>query len=49
MKAFASTLLAAALTVAVAAPAMACPYSNKQASLTDKDSYKSAENQSKSQ
>lgn len=49
MKTFASTLLAAALAIAVTAPAAACPYSNKQASLTNGGSYENAQqNQSSS-
>ncbi len=49
MKTFASTLLAAALAVAAATPALSCPYSqNKQASLTDQSSYESAQNENSS-
>lgn len=43
MTSFASAILAAALTVAVAAPALACPMTDKQASLTNGGSYKSAQ------
>lgn len=44
MKTFASTLIAAALAVATAGAAAACPYSNKQASsLTDSGSYSTAQ------
>ena len=50
MTSFASAMLAAALTVAVAAPAIACPMTDKQASLTDSGSYKTAQkDQSSSQ
>ncbi|WP_020179767.1 hypothetical protein [Methylopila sp. M107] len=42
MKSFASAVLAAAIAAAASAPALACPASNKEATLTDKDSYKTA-------
>lgn len=45
MKTLASTLLAAAFAIATVGAASACPYSNKQASLTDSGSYESAQNQ----
>jgi hypothetical protein len=47
MKTFASAVLAATIAAAAVTPALACPYSNKEASLTDKDSYKTAQNETK--